>query len=454
MRLHELKTQALRYVVLGEVGRALDLYDHLLRAVPTDLEPRMKVADLLVGIGMPDLAKRVYAALVFYDLSLGRPLHAIVCVHALASLGEPLAPLLQPIANRYGSDAASLASAGRGTGARLAPPDPDSDVGAPAPTAGLDGLQGAALRTYAEAVTEIAASTTDLGNLPERYPPVPLLSELPRPAFLRLVEQAIVKRVPAGTRLVNEGEPGASFFLVASGQVRVYALSMATAAMGTAGQQELGRLGEGSIFGELALVSAQPRVATVEALTEVDVIELGCKALRALAGELKAVAEVLHRFTRDRLLKNLLATSPLFRPFSPQQRLDLARRFTGHEIAPATDVIREGEMGRGLFVVLAGELEVITGEGIRQNSIAILRSGEVFGEISLLRGTTATATVRASTPSAVLFLSREYFERLVGALPEIRVFFEALSEERLRSMQAQAKDLSSYEELDIGACLV
>jgi len=431
MRLQDMKTQALRYLVLGDAGRALGIYGHLVRAQPSDLDARMKIADLLVAAGMHDLARRVYAALVFYDLQLGRPLHAIVCAHALHGLGEELAPLYQPLAHRYAADAPSLATAGRGAGARLAPLDPDADVGAPV-------LQEitcpATLRAYAEMVTQIAASTNDLGNLPERYPPVPLLSDLPQDAFLRLLSHAVVRRVPAGTALLREGEPGTSFFLLANGQVRIYSAAMASQALGETGQHELARLGEGAIFGELALVSAQPRTATVEAVGEVDVIELGCNALRALAGELPTLAEVLNRFTRDRLIKNLLATSPVFRPFSHQQRLDLARRFTGHELAPGTEVIREGDAGRGLFVVLAGELEVLKGAEPFQSSVAILRGGDLFGEISLIRGTPATATVRAATPAAVLFLSREYFERLVAALPEMRTFFEDLSEERLRAL--------------------
>ncbi len=455
MRLSDLKTQALRYVVLGDAGRALAIYGHVVRALPTDLDARVKVADLLVGAGMHDLARRVYAAVLFYDLQLGRPLHAIVCAHALASLGEDLHALYQPIANRYAADAPSLATAGS-LGARLAPPDPDGDVGAPTLPA-VEGWDAAALRGFAEAVTAIAASTQDL-DLPERHPPAPILSELPHDAFLRVLTHAIVRRVAAGTALLREGEPGTSFFMIASGQVRVFNKTML--APGTVGSpnaaahQELARLGEGTIFGELALVSAQPRAATVEAIGEVDVIELGCEAIRALAGELPKVAEVLDRFTRDRLLKNLIATSPLFRPFSAQQRLDLARRFSGHELAPGTDVIREGDAGRGLFVVLTGELEVVKGEEPFHTSVAILRSGDLFGEISLLRGTPATATVRAATPAAVLFLARDYFERLVAALPEIRAFFEDLSEERLRALKRAQADSSIEEPVEPDQILV
>ncbi len=206
-------------------------------------------------------------------------------------------------------------------------------------------------------------------------------------------------------------------------------------------REAIERLGEGAIFGELALVAAQPRSASVEVVGEADLLELGADALRAAAGELPQLAEALDRFTCERLLKNLLATSPLFRPFSQQQRVDLARRFTGHDVAPGTELIREGDPGRGLYVVLAGEVEVVKGEEPFEQVLATLRTGDVFGEIALVRGTPATATVRAGRPTTVLFLAREYFERLIGALPEMRAFFETLTEERLRDAEIVNEDL-------------
>jgi CRP-like cAMP-binding protein len=82
-----------------------------------------------------------------------------------------------------------------------------------------------------------------------------------------------------------------------------------------------------------------------------------------------------------------------------------------------------------------------------------LRSGDIFGEISLVRGTPATATVRAATRAAVLFLAREYFGRLTAALPEMRAFFENLSEDRLRAMKAAHSD-EQVDVLDEGVVLV
>jgi CRP-like cAMP-binding protein len=422
--LSELETQALRYVVLGDLARAFRTYEAIVGAVPAALDARMKVADLCVTAGQHDLARRVYAAVAFYDLQGGRPLHAMVAIQALHSLGAEVELLHASLAELYGHGSPRL-----GKGGRLAPPDPDTPV--PPPLLANEADATAA----AQAAAVVASSTTSLTGFPSLFPPLPLLSELTPDSFARVLQTVRVLRLPHGAAVVREGEPGTSFFLLAAGRVRVYN----TDALGK--QAELARLGEGAIFGELALVSAQPRSASVEVVGEADLIELGAAALRAAAGDLPQLAEALDRFTRERLLKNLLATSPLFRPFSPQQRVDLARRFTGHDVAPGTILIREGDPGRGLYVVLSGEVEVVKGEEPFEATLATLRSGDIFGEIALVRGTAATATVRAARPSSVLFLAREYFERLIGALPEMRAFFETLTEERLRDAEVVNEDL-------------
>jgi CRP-like cAMP-binding protein len=437
MRLVELKTQALRYMVLGDLARAFRCYRQIVAALPSDLDARMKIADLCVTARLHDLARRIYAAVAFYDLQAGRPLHAVVASQALRSLGEEIGALHESLAQLYGLGSPRLARGGDRVGARLAPPDPDAEI-APFDLA-TDGDPAA----EAHAAAELAASTASLSSFPELYPPVPLLSELSPASFARVLDTVRVLRLAHGAKVIKEGEPGDAFYLIAGGQVRVYA----TDSLGRT--HDLARLGEGAIFGELALVAAQPRGATVEVVGEADLLEVGAAALKAAAGELEQLAEALGRFTRDRLLKNLLSTSPLFKPFSPQQRLDLARRFTGHDVVPGTDLIREGDPGRGLYVVLAGEMEVVKGEEPFETTLATLRGGDLFGEIALLRGTPATATVRAARPSTVLFLAREYFERLIAALPEMRAFFEQLTEDRLRAAEATLNDESVLDDDDL-----
>ncbi|HSK00864.1 MAG TPA: cyclic nucleotide-binding domain-containing protein, partial [Kofleriaceae bacterium] len=302
---------------------------------------------------------------------------------------------------------------------RIAPPPdelavPVPDVRTPAPPDAV-----------AAAIARAEHATAAYKELPEALHPIPLLSSLSEAAFRRVLGTFVLRRLPAGALVVREGEPGSSFFFVAGGRLRVFATD------GLGRQTELAELGEGAVFGEMALLGAQPRSASVACTTEVDLLEVGRQSLASLADELGAVAEALHAFTRERLLGNLMATSPLFRPFSRMQQRDLLRRFTSHDVAPGTVVIHEGEEGRGLFVVLSGDLDVSrrTADGAVV-PLGTLKTGDVFGEMALLRNARTTAMVVAQRPATVLFLAREYVVRIVAAVPEIRSYLEALAEDR------------------------
>ena len=113
------------------------------------------------------------------------------------------------------------------------------------------------------------------------------------------------------------------------------------------------------------------------------------------------------------------------------QQRDLLKRFTSHDVAPGTVIINEGEEGRGLFVVLSGEL------GVSRRAadgavvpLGTLKSGDVFGEMALVHDGRTAATVVAERAATVLFLAREYVARVVAAVPEIKKYLEALAEDR------------------------
>ena len=70
-----------------------------------------------------------------------------------------------------------------------------------------------------------------------------------------------------GEKIIEEGAPGDSFFLVDNGEVQV------SKKMGGF-PRELARLMEGQFFGEMALLTGEPRAATVVAASDVDVFVL------------------------------------------------------------------------------------------------------------------------------------------------------------------------------------
>jgi CRP-like cAMP-binding protein len=193
------------------------------------------------------------------------------------------------------------------------------------------------------------------------------------------------------------------------------------------------RLFENTLFGEMALITGQPRTASVAAASEADVIGVSKEALAHVTARLPAIRAALDGFSRERLIKNLLQTSPLFVPFTKSQQGELLRRFEGLEVEAGTELISEGERGKGLFLVLAGEVEVVaradTPDAV---SLARLKPGDIFGEMSLVTDQPTSATVRATLRSTVLFLKREYVERLAEAIPQVQAYFEQVALNRAR----------------------
>ena len=412
--LGDVKRSAAALFGQGQHLAALRLYDAIVAAAPLDFDARIRVADCALALGDANAAK-VYRATAWYCLKSGHPLAALVCARVLEAHGADSSDIVATLVVSYGSESELLGK----LATRVALPAESMPVAVP------DVRQPAPPDAVELALQRAEQAATSFEDFPETVHPIPLLSSLSEAALRRVLGTLVLRRLPADAFVIREGEPGNSFFFVAGGKLRVFATD------GLGRQTELAQLGEHAVFGEMALLSAQPRSASVGCLTEVDLLEVGRQSLASLADELGPVAEALHGFTRERLLGNLMATSPLFKPFNRMQQRDLLRRFTSHDVAPNTVVINEGEEGRGLFVVLAGELDV-SRRAADGTTVPLggLPTGAVFGEMSLVRNARTTATVVAQRPSTVLFLAAEYVSRIVSAVPEIKSYLEALAEDR------------------------
>jgi CRP-like cAMP-binding protein len=407
--LGDVKRSAATLFGQGQHLAALRLYDAVIAAAPLDYDARIRVADCALALGDPRAAN-VYRQAAWYCIKAGHPLAALVCARVLEAHGADPADLVASLVVTYGSESEQLGK----VAARIALPADTLPVEVP------DVRLAAPPDAVQVALARAEHATDSFKDYPESLHPIPLLSSLSEAAFKRVLGTLLLKRLPAGAFVIREGEPGNSFYFVAGGSLRVFATD------GLGRQTDLAQLGENAVFGEMALLSAQPRTASVGCTSDCDVLEVGRQSLATLADELGAVAEALHGFTRERLLGNLMATSALFKPFNRMQQRDLLRRFTSHDVAPGTVVINEGEEGRGLFVVLSGELDVSRGNV----PLAGLKPGDVFGEMSIVRNARTAATVIANRPSTVLFLAREYVTRMVAGVPEIRSYLEALAEDR------------------------
>ncbi len=87
-------------------------------------------------------------------------------------------------------------------------------------------------------------------------------------AGLKLCQLGQEVSVPAGTRIVDQGEAPEYFYVIQSGRVRVFRETADRI------QTNLTELGAGTYFGEVALVSGQPRSASVEAMEDAKLIKV------------------------------------------------------------------------------------------------------------------------------------------------------------------------------------
>jgi CRP-like cAMP-binding protein len=265
---------------------------------------------------------------------------------------------------------------------------------------------------------------------PDALPQIPLFSELGKAAFIQLLETCELQDLPARTLVIEQGTPGTSFFVVVSGGVRVVREEESGATT------ELATLGEGAFFGEMALLSGGARVASVTTTGPTQLLEFGKKAMDQLVRDHPSVDGVLRKFARQRLLANVMATSPLFRPFDRNDRKLLIEKFRSRELERGEVVIAEGDAVDGLYVVLSGNVAVARKEGSRKVHLASLKEGDLFGEISLLTRQRATATCTARRRSTVLRLPKKTFDEVILTHPQILELVSDLTEERQQKTEA------------------
>jgi len=116
------------------------------------------------------------------------------------------------------------------------------------------------------------------------------------------------------------------------------------------------------------------------------------------------------------------------------------------EIAVGKELFRESDPGDGLFLVVAGEVEVIKRGPRGDYSLARLGPGEVLGEMSLITTDARSATGRTSVDSRVLHLPGKPFRALldvgsIAALKMVAAIAEVLAH-RVATMNTLALDLA------------
>jgi CRP/FNR family cyclic AMP-dependent transcriptional regulator len=127
---------------------------------------------------------------------------------------------------------------------------------------------------------------------------VPLFADLEQGELENFSHVAVARSFPAGTRVFHEGDRSDACYIVREGSFRV------TREHSDGRAITLATLGTGDIFGELAMLDGEVRSASVEALTDGELLALPAGEVRALLARhpeitVKLVAGVLSQLVAE-----------------------------------------------------------------------------------------------------------------------------------------------------------
>ena len=232
---------------------------------------------------------------------------------------------------------------------------------------------------------------------------------------------------------MRQGEPGTSFYLVAGGELRVSVASRRRHAR--ASWRACTRT---ACSGEMAL-HHQPAAGRhggggAGRPTVLEVTRRG-----AGPGARPDARRCSRRWIASRasgLIQNLLATSPLFTPFTKDQQAELLRRFEGVEVDPGRGDHPPGRRrDRVCTWCCRATLEVAPRPARAQPDEPVPAgggwpTGDIFGEMSLIANQPTLATVRARPAAPCCSWPGCYVERLAAAFPEVHGYFAEVAARR------------------------
>lgn len=122
----------------------------------------------------------------------------------------------------------------------------------------------------------------------------------------------------------------------------------------------------------------------------------------------------------------------------------LAEQTARRLFAPGEPIIREGDHGDELFIVLRGQVRVHLGSGKRRREVSRLGPGQFFGEMSLMTGAMRTASVSAATEVDLMVIGKRAFQPVLETAPELAETISSVLTERSAELMSNDEGKSSH----------
>jgi small-conductance mechanosensitive channel/CRP-like cAMP-binding protein len=111
--------------------------------------------------------------------------------------------------------------------------------------------------------------------------------------------------------------------------------------------------------------------------------------------------------------------------------------------AAGEPIIRQGEAGDSLFIIVQGDVLISLGQGGINQSVTTLKSGEFFGEMSLVTGEPRSATCTARTDVLCYVIDHEAFRALLAQRPQVAEQLSSILTTRQATLDKKGGELSA-----------
>ncbi|NBC28627.1 MAG: cyclic nucleotide-binding domain-containing protein [Spirochaetes bacterium] len=250
-----------------------------------------------------------------------------------------------------------------------------------------------------------------------------------------LLEGSRPVELPPGDTLFLQGDPATAIYFLISGELSVCLED-------GFGCSEIALLREGSVVGELALLSGEQRTATVTAIKASVLLEVAFTDFFALG--LHHPAMIVAFF--ERVMPRLRETRKVelvrrsFGVPDPAWNMAIARRMTWRTRGKDEVVVERGDEADGLYLIVSGRLAVLSNGDDDTTPPVILLPGDIVGEMAVIDNLPRSATVVALRPSDLLYLSKKDFAELMGDEPKalLHLVRMLVSRERRRRSESSS----------------
>ena len=292
-----------------------------------------------------------------------------------------------------------------------------------------------------------------------------------------------------GEFICRQGDRGDFFYVVDRGKVRVVSTD-ANVTRQPNGESELGVLGRGKYFGELALLGDAPRAAScVAASHEVTCFRLNAEGFTRLLGDhvqtiksnryaalvrkiMSGKSSALERIEAERIADELAAARarreeeaerdpatqarirealrgmPLMLGLSDEQIAQIGLEMEFHEYSNGEAICEQGALGDTFYIIDSGQVSVVSTDaaitGDRDGKaveLAVLDHGKCFGELALLGEAPRAASCYANGTVECLTLARGAFQKVLGAM--VKVVRANLEQQQQHQQQQRSAAVAS-----------